>query len=127
MENHKSKILIVEDEGMVALVMRWNLERLGYEVCDAVSTGEGAIASVAQHRPDLILMDVHLPGRISGIEAARQISEGYTIPFIFFTGYSSEEVAQHTGTVEAAACLTKPVEMQELAAAVKSALENGGG
>ncbi|MGC9521928.1 MAG: response regulator [Anaerolineae bacterium] len=122
MTNDKAKILIVEDEAMVAIVMRWTLERLGYEVCGTVATGDEAVQSAHDDQPDLILMDVHLPGAMNGIEAAKTIATARDVPFIFFTGYSDTEVAKLAAPLEPAACLMKPVANDTLADAVAQAL-----
>ncbi len=122
MSNAKAKILIVEDEAMVAMVMRWTLERLGYEVCGPVATGDEAVQSACDDQPDLILMDVHLPGAMDGIEAAKTIATTREVPFIFFTGYSDTEIERLAAPLQPAACLMKPVANTKLADAVARAL-----
>jgi CheY-like chemotaxis protein len=116
MHRNNRKILIVEDEAMVAMVMRWSVENMGYTVCDSVATGEDAVRAAREAKPDLILMDVHLPGPLSGIEAAKQISAHQEASFIFFTGYSEGEITEQAHPVEPVACLSKPVENTRLAA-----------
>jgi CheY-like chemotaxis protein len=123
----RQKVLIVEDEGMVALVIRHKLQRMGYEVCGTAASGEEAVEAALEHRPNLVIMDVHLSGRMTGFDAARRIVAEYDVPFIFFTGYEDSEVTRQIASFRRASSLTKPVEIQVLAAAVEQALANGSG
>ena len=79
----KARILVVEDEAIVAMDIADTLRRLGHEVTDAVPSGERAIASVKENRPDLIFMDIGLEGEMDGIQTAEQIRSQYSIPVIF--------------------------------------------
>lgn len=79
-------ILIVEDEGLIAFEMMEFLTRKGYRVAEPVATGEQAIERCGKTpKPDLLLMDIHLAGKIDGIEAAHRIREQYKIPVIMLT------------------------------------------
>ncbi|HEY9668560.1 MAG TPA: response regulator, partial [Coleofasciculaceae cyanobacterium] len=84
----KIQILVVEDENIIALNLKENLESLGYIVVAIVVSGEKAIEKATQLRPDLVLMDIRLKGSIDGIEAAGQIWEHLSIPVIYVTGHS---------------------------------------
>jgi DNA-binding LytR/AlgR family response regulator len=79
------KILIVEDEILVATDIEESLESLGYEVQNSVATGLDAIAEVEKSLPDLILMDINLKGDMTGIEAAKAISSNHNVPIIYLT------------------------------------------
>jgi len=79
------KILIVEDEILVATDIEESLESLGYEVQNSVATGLDAIAEVEKSLPDLILMDINLKGDMTGIEAAKVISQNHNVPIIYLT------------------------------------------
>jgi CheY-like chemotaxis protein len=79
----KLKIVIVEDESIVARDIQNSLKNMGYGVPAVVSTGEKAIEAVHKFRPDLILMDIMLKGEMSGIEAAKIIKDRFDIPVIF--------------------------------------------
>ncbi len=79
------KILIVEDEILVATDIEESLESLGYEVQNSVATGLDAIAEVEKSLPDLILMDINLKGDMTGIEAAKEISNNHNVPIIYLT------------------------------------------
>jgi CheY-like chemotaxis protein len=83
--NKKYKILIVEDEILVATDIQESLESLGYTVQDAVDTGLKAIAAVEKELPDLVLMDINLKGEMTGIEAAKIINQKHDVPIIYLT------------------------------------------
>ena len=82
----KNTILIVEDESVTALDLKFTLEDLGYEVVGIADTAEDAINLAAELSPDLTIMDIHLKGEMTGIEAAKKISE-LNLPVIFLTAY----------------------------------------
>jgi CheY-like chemotaxis protein len=87
----KKRILIVEDEGIIALDIRKRLESLGYDVSSVVDSGEKAIEEVRKLRPDLIIMDIVLKGKISGIEASTLIWKILQIPVIYITSSFDED------------------------------------
>ena len=80
-----TKILIVEDERIVALSIQNKLERLGYTVTANVASAEAAIASIVPNLPHLVLMDIKLKGKIDGIEAAAQIRKNFQLPIVYLT------------------------------------------
>ncbi|MFW6129172.1 MAG: response regulator [Candidatus Aminicenantaceae bacterium] len=110
----KIKVLVVEDEVIVAQYLSMELEASGYEVCRFVVTGEEAIQKVKKEEPDLILMDIHLAGRTDGIEAAQKILEYRKIPIIFMTGYSQMEVTAREKNLNPTRFLSKPVEVDKI-------------
>jgi len=112
--NEKKKILIVEDEVMLSAWLKMQLEDEGYEVCGSFTTGEAAVEFIQKIRPDLILMDINLVGRINGIEAAEKISETAEIPIIFMSGYEKSEVYEQAQRMKPIAYPTKPVEIWDL-------------
>ena len=83
-----TRIMLVEDEGIVALDMEDRLCRLDFEVVAIADNGEDAIKFALQHRPDLILMDIRLKGIMTGIEAAETIRRDLDCPIVFMTAYS---------------------------------------
>ena len=103
------KILLVEDEALIAVLLKRNLQLVGYETLDPVATGEEAISIAQQKRPDVVLMDIRLAGKMNGIEAAREIIARSNIPIIFMTGYSDKETVEKAKTLNAIAYLTKPI------------------
>lgn len=85
------KILIVEDERIIALNIRESLESLGYAVPAIVTSGEESIKKSIQLHPDLVLMDIRLKGDMDGIEAAEKIWKNLSIPIVFVTGLSDKK------------------------------------
>ena len=117
------KILIVEDEPVLALDLASKLRKLDYEIIDIVSTGEVAINLVQQTEPDLIFMDIKLKGAIDGIETATQILQIKDIPIIYLTACADEETverAEHTGSY---GYMIKPCKQIELSANIKIVLK----
>ena len=105
----KIRILIVEDEYLIALSFKRELERMGYEVLEPIAHGQEAVEIAAQERPDFVLMDMGLAGPISGIEAARTIINRYNIPVIFMTGYSDDKTLEQINKLKPVTCLIKPI------------------
>ena len=89
----KARIFVVEDEVIVAEVLKMNLERSGYEIAGHEIYGEAVVESVARSKPDLILMDIRLKGKINGIAAAIQVRARFDIPIIYLTAYGDAETA----------------------------------
>ncbi len=87
-----ARILVVEDEAVVAMSECFVLESLGYQVTSSVASGEQAIAAAERECPDLVLMDVRLKGRMSGVEAAREIHRRFGIPVVFVTANDDDEL-----------------------------------
>ena len=118
----KKKILIVEDEGLVALKIKKDLERMGYDVVNIFASGEEALEGLEAARPDLILMDIKLQGEIDGIGTADHISEKYDVPVIYLTAHSEEETLRRARETEPYGYLLKPVNEKELHIALEIAL-----
>lgn len=117
-----SKILIVENERIVANDIKELLEDLGYDVIGISGTGEDALKKVRERNPDLILMDIILTGKVDGIETAQQISELYSIPFIYLTAYYDDDVLERAALTQPAGYITKPFDSVGLHAAIQMAL-----
>ena len=116
------KIMIVEDETLVAKDIEASLTSLGYTVCRAVSSGEDALAFIAQDRPDLILMDIMLKGNLDGIETANRVRRQLDIPVIFLTAYSDAATVGRAKETNAFGYLLKPFEESELRTTIEMAL-----
>ena len=116
----KIKLLIVEDEVIFVQSLCIDLESDNYEVCCYATTGEEAVIKAEKAKPDLVLMDINLPGKIDGIDAAREISEVYNIPIIFMTGYRDPFIFERAQKVNPVAYLTKPVETSRLKSIIDS-------
>ena len=110
------RILVVEDESIVQLDLRYRLERLGYEVVGVASRGEEAVSKADELQPDLVLMDVHLDGRMDGVEAAGRIRAARQIPIVYITAYGGRFVDGGTGTLYPS--VSKPFRTEELRAAI---------
>jgi len=121
---HKARILIVEDEGIVAMDLRNNLIHSGYSVCGITDSGEDAIQKTEAERPDLVMMDISLAGKMSGIDAARRISEDFNIPVIYLTAYSNVEILERSKELPSRRYVLKPFSNKELAEAIEAALNN---
>ncbi len=117
-----SRILIVEDEGIVALDMQSRLKRLKYQVVGIASTGEQALNLAGQHQPQLALMDIRLQGGMDGIETARQLRARYGIPVVYLTAYADEATLQRAKLTEPLGYLIKPFEERELYSTIEMAL-----
>jgi signal transduction histidine kinase len=118
----KTKIFVVEDEHIVSLGLQRALNKLGYVVVDAVSSGETALEAVAAASPDLVLMDIRLEGELDGITAADKIRTAHDIPVIYVTGYSDAETLARAKITEPFAYILKPFESRELHIAIETAL-----
>jgi CheY-like chemotaxis protein len=118
----QTRIMVVEDEGIVALDIQRKLEERGYEVPAVLSTGEEAVRQAEALRPDLVLMDIHLAGALDGTEAANQIRARVGIPVIYLTAYSDDDTLQRAKRAEPFAYLLKPFEERKLHTAVEIAL-----
>ncbi|MBN1525653.1 MAG: SpoIIE family protein phosphatase [Spirochaetales bacterium] len=117
-----SKIMVVEDEGIVGLELSEALTRMGYKVLPVVATGREALEKVVAEHPDLILMDIRLEGEIDGVETAGKIHNNFNIPIIYLTAHSDETTIQRAKHTETYGYLLKPFEERALRAAIEVAL-----
>ena len=122
MSKPPAAILIVEDEGVIALDIRHTLERLGYRVCGVAARGGEAIEKARSLRPGLVLMDVHLQGAVDGIEAAAEIQRRLRIPVIYLTAYADAATVARARLTEPFGYVLKPFEEKELHVAIEMAL-----
>lgn len=118
----KKQILVVEDERIIAEVIRKNLLSLGYEVPAIVSTGEKSIEKVEELSPDLVLMDIMLKGEMDGIEAAEKIRSRFNIPVVYLTAYSDQKVLERAKITEPYGYILKPFRERELQINIEIAL-----
>ncbi|MDJ0904158.1 MAG: EAL domain-containing protein [Xenococcus sp. MO_188.B8] len=117
------KILIVEDELLIAKGLARQLEKSGYSVGKIVSTGKAALEYVATSLPDIILMDIAIKGKMNGIETAAKIREKNDIPIIYLTAYADEKTIEKAVDSGGYTYLLKPYKKAELNAAIKMALK----
>ena len=118
----KKKIMIVEDETVVADDIESCLIKSGYAVPASVSTGEEAIKILMHVAPSLVLMDIHLAGNLDGIETARRIAEIADIPIIFLTAYSDAGILERVKAVEPFGYIVKPFDRDELRCIIETTL-----
>jgi two-component system, response regulator PdtaR len=102
------KILIVEDESIVAKDLQQRLENMGYSVLGIVSNGKDALSKLNKMQPDIILMDIILKGDLDGIETAEIIMQSYNIPFIYLTAYYDNEILLRASMTNPYGYVTKP-------------------
>lgn len=121
-DGRSGKILIVEDEALIAQHIEQSLQDLGYEVCAIAATGEQAIRAAGTHRPDIALMDIMLRGDMDGIEAAEAIDERHQIPVIFLTAHADQMLLQRAKLTQPLGYITKPFTERELSAALEIGL-----
>ena len=119
---NKAKILVVENETIIALDIRQELLDLGYEPVACAAQGEEAILLTEQLRPDLVLMDIRLAGETDGVAAAQAIRERFALPVVFLTAFADEEILQRAKLVEPFGYLVKPFRERELRTVIEMAL-----
>ncbi len=118
-----TQVLIVEDEAIVAESIASKLRRYGYEVIDTLPTGEEAVDKAGKTRPDVILMDIHLAGKMDGIQAADRISSQFHIPVIFLTAYADEQTIARAKEAGPFGYLVKPFRERDLYVTIEMARE----
>jgi PAS domain S-box-containing protein len=118
----KRRILIVEDEGIVARDLARTLQRLGYAVPAIASSGDQAIKEAAESQPDLVLMDIKLKGEMDGIQAADRIRARFDVPVVYLTAYADEKTLQRAKITEPFGYVLKPFQETELLSVVEIAL-----
>ena len=116
----KKQILVVEDEAIVAEDIRKILQSYEYEVPEAISTGEAAIKSIRKTHPDLILLDITLKNKISGIDVAKHIFD-LNIPVIYLTAYSDKDIIEKAKATGPFGYLIKPFRERELIVTIQMA------
>lgn len=116
------KLLVVEDDPHVATVLEARLQTFGYQVCGIARTGPAAVRGVAEHRPDLVLMDILLEGDMNGIEAAELIHNQVDMPIVFVTCLSEQSMLDRAVKANAYGYILKPYDNAELRYTIQIAL-----
>ena len=117
-----ARVLIVEDESIVAMVIEHSLKSLGYQITSTVNSGAAAIEKSEADNPDIILMDIVLKGKMDGIEAADRIRSRVEVPIIFLTACSEEQVLKRAKLTLPYGYLIKPFKHRELKATIEMTL-----
>jgi FOG: CheY-like receiver len=117
------RILIVEDEQIVAEDLQRTLEKLGYTVIAQTAYGKDAITQAGSTSPDLVLMDINLKGDTDGVQAAEVISWLYNIPVIYLTAFSNDPRFHEITRTNRFGYLAKPYQERDLQAAIENAMK----
>jgi DNA-binding response OmpR family regulator len=112
-------VLIVEDDIIIAIDLQILLEKNGYNICAVANSGEEALKEAAQHRPDVVLMDIKLQGKAEGLLAGHEIHSTWNIPVIFMSGYLNTEKSINDKSIM---YIKKPIEPQFLLSAIETIL-----
>lgn len=118
----RRRIIVVEDEVIIATDLRMTLISMGYEVLATVGTGEEAIKKTAELQPDLVLMDIVLKGHIDGIKAARHVMSQYNIPVVFLTSHTDSATFKRAKETGPFGYIVKPYDEKDMRATVEMAL-----
>ncbi|WP_173179905.1 response regulator [Desulfosarcina ovata] len=116
------KILVVEDDPNVSMVLTARLESLGYEVCGTAVSGLAAISGVFRHHPDLVTMDILLQGDMTGIDAANKIAERSDVPIIFMTCLADQQIFESAVKTNPYGYIIKPYDTNELRSTIEIAV-----
>ncbi|NJD53442.1 MAG: response regulator [Candidatus Methanoperedens sp.] len=124
--NTAKKIIIVEDEVIIAEGLQRKLTTMGYDIIGIASSGEEAVKKVKENNPDLVLMDIVIHGKIDGIETAAQIHSLFDIPVVYLTAYADEKTLERAKITEPFGYLIKPFKDRELQITIEIALYKHG-
>ena len=122
MKNH-NRILVVEDDPTIAIDITLNLETCGYEVVGPVHAGEDVAQIMETEKVDLVLLDIHLEGKMTGIDVAQYLENNHHVPFIYLTSYSDQFTIERAATTFPATYIVKPFKESDLAPAIAIALK----
>lgn len=121
MNEDRRKILIVEDEYIVAADIKMTLQKMNYYVIGISNSGEDTIRKIKIEKPDLILMDITLKGSLDGIETAQIIMTQYDIPIIYLSALNDEKTIERALSTKPSGYLFKPFDIRKLHSAIESA------
>lgn len=122
----KTNILVVEDESIVSKDIQHSLNKLGYNVVGAASTGEKALELARSERPDIVLMDIMLKGDMNGIETAEIIRNELSVPVVFLTAYADESTLSKAKITEPYGYIIKPFKEIDLHTSIEMAIYKHG-
>ncbi len=117
-----SKILVVDDEAIITMQLEERLTAMGYTVAGMAASGEDAVDKARRIRPDLVLMDIVMPGKMNGIEAAKIVTQELDIPVVFVTSYADDAIIEKAKSVRPYGYIVKPFNELEIKAAIEVAL-----
>jgi PAS domain S-box-containing protein len=122
MESQERRIVIVEDEGLIAADLQGRLERAGYRVPAVAGSGKEALKVIGENSPDLVLMDIRLQGNMDGIQVAERVRSDYDIPVVFLTAYEDAKTLERAGKTQAFGYIKKPLASASLQGSIEMAL-----
>lgn len=117
-----SKVLVVDDEAIISMQLEERLTSMGYSVVGMAASGEEAINKARSMQPEIVLMDIVMPGKMNGIEAAKIITEELDIPVVFVTSYADDAIIEKVKCVRPYGYIVKPFNELEIKAAIEIAL-----
>lgn len=120
------RVVIVEDEGVTQMQLRRILKQVGATVVASATTGETGVEAVLRELPDLVLMDIRMPGAFDGLEAARRILSEYYVCLVMLTAFSDEHYRQKAAELNAAGYVIKPITSETLIPQLEAALRSFG-
>ena len=118
----KTRILVVEDERIIAMDIQDRLRRWGYDVPEIAASGEEALRKTERIQPNLVLMDIKLQGNMDGIEVAKKIQKRFSIPIIYVTAYADETTMSRVKKTEPYGIILKPFGERELHSTIETVL-----
>jgi len=118
----EGRILVVEDEHIVAMGIKKMLKNLGYTVTGVASSGKDAISKAESTFPDVVLMDIMLKGDMDGVEAAKEIRERFDVPVVYLTAYSDNKILERAKKTEPFGYIVKPFDEKDLHSSIEVAL-----
>jgi CheY-like chemotaxis protein len=122
LQKRMTKIMIVEDEAVVALRLQQRLTSMGFDIVGVAYSGEEAVETARDLRPDLILTDIMIPGKLDGIQVAEIVKSVLDIPVIFLTAYPEDKIIERIKQAEPYGYIVKPFQDRELKDAIEVAL-----
>lgn len=120
------RVVVVEDEGVTQMQLRRMLKNAGLKVVASAISGEQGVETVLRERPDIVLMDIRMPGSFDGLEAARRILAEYSVCIIMLTAFSDEEYRTQAEAVKVCGYILKPVTTESLIPQIETAIRNFG-
>jgi PAS domain S-box-containing protein len=121
-----AEVLIVEDDPLLAIDLRHELEQLGYRVTALAESAEEAMIAFTEYRPDLVVMDINIVGATDGIETAHMMNAAFRVPVVFLTSFSDDATMARAARESAYGYLVKPFKPADLKAAIHFALQKAG-
>lgn len=122
MELRNKRVLIVEDEGLIAAEIQSTLEMLGYQVCGKAMSGDKALDLFKTSNPDIALLDINIKGTMTGIDLAEIIRDKYNFPFVFLTSYSDLKTLEQVQKTLPYGYIVKPFSDKDLRSNLELAL-----